>query len=91
VNRNVMGPAAPYKDRPEYVLAQQYANDIADLLAPQVGQARKPKLEAPRPPAAALVRPAAGGSARGRRRAPKAALAAAAGRWSRRQRRRRRG
>jgi sulfite reductase (ferredoxin) len=38
VNRNVMGPAAPYHSRPEYVLAQQYANDIADLLAPQVGR-----------------------------------------------------
>jgi len=37
VNRNVMGPAAPYKNRPEYVLAQQYANDFADLLAPQSG------------------------------------------------------
>lgn len=37
VNRNVMGPAAPYKNKPEYMLAQQYANDIADLLAPQSG------------------------------------------------------
>lgn len=37
VNRNVMGPAAPFKDKPEYMLAQQYANDIADLLAPQSG------------------------------------------------------
>ncbi len=37
VNRNVMGPAAPYKNRPDYMLAQQYANDIADLLAPQSG------------------------------------------------------
>lgn len=37
VNRNVMGPAAPYVNKPEYVLAQQYANDIADLLAPQSG------------------------------------------------------
>jgi sulfite reductase (ferredoxin) len=35
VNRNVMGPAAPYKSRPEYDIAQQVANDIADLLAPQ--------------------------------------------------------
>lgn len=37
VNRNVMGPAAPYLNKPEYVLAQKYANDIADLLAPQSG------------------------------------------------------
>jgi sulfite reductase (ferredoxin) len=37
VNRNVMGPAAPFKDKPEYMFAQQYANDIADLLAPQSG------------------------------------------------------
>lgn len=29
--------AAPYANKPEYVLAQQYANDIADLLAPQSG------------------------------------------------------
>lgn len=31
-----MGPAAPYVDRPEYMYAQECANDIADLLAPQV-------------------------------------------------------
>src|SRR5690349_9088401 len=37
VNRNVMGPAAPFVNKSEYVLAQQYANDIADLLAPQSG------------------------------------------------------
>lgn len=37
VNRNVMGPAAPFKNKPEYVLAQKCANDIADLLAPQSG------------------------------------------------------
>lgn len=37
VNRNVMGPAAPFKDKPEYAYAQQVANDIADLLAPQSG------------------------------------------------------
>lgn len=37
VNRNVMGPAAPYKSRPEYVQAQKTANDLADLLAPQSG------------------------------------------------------
>ncbi|HEY9642485.1 MAG TPA: sulfite reductase, ferredoxin dependent [Coleofasciculaceae cyanobacterium] len=35
INRNVMAPAAPYKDRPEYVLARDYADRIADLLAPQ--------------------------------------------------------
>lgn len=29
--------AAPYVNKPEYMLAQQYANDIADLLAPQSG------------------------------------------------------
>ena len=28
---------APYVNKPEYVLAQQYANDLADLLAPQSG------------------------------------------------------
>lgn len=37
VNRNVTGAGAPYKNKPEYVLAQKYANDIADLLAPQSG------------------------------------------------------
>lgn len=37
VNRNVLGPAAPWKNKSEYVLAQKYANDIADLLAPQSG------------------------------------------------------
>lgn len=37
VNRNVMAPPAPYVDRPEYKLADKYANDIADLLAPQSG------------------------------------------------------
>jgi sulfite reductase (ferredoxin) len=37
VNRNVMSPPAPYTNRPEYALAEQYANDIADLLAPQSG------------------------------------------------------
>ncbi len=35
LNRNVMAPPAPYKDRPEYLLAQEYANNIADLLRPQ--------------------------------------------------------
>lgn len=37
LNRNVMAPPAPYKNRPEYQYAWQYANDIADLLAPQAG------------------------------------------------------
>jgi sulfite reductase (ferredoxin) len=37
VNRNVMSPPAPYTNRPDYALAERYANDIADLLAPQSG------------------------------------------------------
>ncbi len=37
LNRNVMAPPAPYKNRPEYLLAQEYANNIADLLTPQTG------------------------------------------------------
>ncbi len=37
LNRNVMAPAAPYKDRPEYQYAWEYANNIADLLTPQTG------------------------------------------------------
>jgi sulfite reductase (ferredoxin) len=39
VNRNVMAPPAVYsaESRPDYALAQKYANDIADLLAPQSG------------------------------------------------------
>ena len=37
VNRNVLSPPAPFKDRPEYVHAEQLAHDIADLLAPQSG------------------------------------------------------
>jgi len=39
VNRNVMAPPAVYSEesRPDYALAQKYANDIADLLAPQSG------------------------------------------------------
>ncbi|NJN04557.1 MAG: sulfite reductase, ferredoxin dependent [Leptolyngbyaceae cyanobacterium RM1_1_2] len=37
INRNVMAPPAPYKDRPEYVYARQYADNIADLLTPQAG------------------------------------------------------
>lgn len=35
LNRNVMAPPAPYKNRPDYRLAQQYADNIADLLRPQ--------------------------------------------------------
>lgn len=37
LNRNVMAPPAPYKNRPEYQLAWEYANKIADLLTPQTG------------------------------------------------------
>lgn len=37
LNRNVMAPPAPYKNRPEYVYAQEYANHIADLLTPHTG------------------------------------------------------
>lgn len=35
LNRNVMAPPAPYKNKPEYVLARKYATNIADLLTPQ--------------------------------------------------------
>ncbi len=37
LNRNVMAPPAPFKNRPEYQYAWQYANNIADLLTPQTG------------------------------------------------------
>ncbi|MGF1495220.1 MAG: sulfite reductase, ferredoxin dependent [Elainellaceae cyanobacterium] len=37
LNRNVMAPPAPYKHRPEYEYARDYANRIADLLTPQSG------------------------------------------------------
>ncbi len=37
LNRNVMAPPAPYKNRPEYEYAREYANNLADLLAPQTG------------------------------------------------------
>jgi sulfite reductase (ferredoxin) len=37
LNRNVMAPPAPYRNRPDYAFARQYANDIADLLTPQTG------------------------------------------------------
>jgi sulfite reductase (ferredoxin) len=35
LNRNVMAPAAPFADKPEYVIAREYADNIADLLRPQ--------------------------------------------------------
>ncbi|MEB3283013.1 MAG: sulfite reductase, ferredoxin dependent [Lyngbya sp.] len=37
LNRNVMAPPAPYRNRPEYEYASLYANQIADLLTPQTG------------------------------------------------------
>ena len=37
LNRNVMVPPAPYKNRPEYQYAWEYGNNIADLLTPQSG------------------------------------------------------
>jgi sulfite reductase (ferredoxin) len=37
LNRNVMAPPAPFKQRPEYLYARDYANRIADLLTPQTG------------------------------------------------------
>ncbi|WP_421658769.1 sulfite reductase, ferredoxin dependent [Leptothermofonsia sp. ETS-13] len=37
LNRNVMAPPAPYKNRPEYQYAWEYANNVADLLTPQTG------------------------------------------------------
>ncbi|MEQ8998949.1 MAG: sulfite reductase, ferredoxin dependent [Coleofasciculus sp. B1-GNL1-01] len=37
LNRNVMAPPAPFKTRPEYQYAWEYANKIADLLTPQTG------------------------------------------------------
>lgn len=37
LNRNVMAPPAPYKDRLDYQLAWKYADNIADLLTPQTG------------------------------------------------------
>ena len=35
LNRNVMAPPAPFADKPEYVIAREYADRIADLLRPQ--------------------------------------------------------
>ncbi|MBW4570336.1 MAG: sulfite reductase, ferredoxin dependent [Tolypothrix carrinoi HA7290-LM1] len=37
VNRNVMAPPAPFKNRPEYQYAWEYAKNISDLLKPQTG------------------------------------------------------
>ncbi|MEH1907362.1 MAG: sulfite reductase, ferredoxin dependent [Nostoc sp.] len=37
VNRNVMAPPAPFKNRPEYQYAWEYAQNIAELLSPQTG------------------------------------------------------
>jgi sulfite reductase (ferredoxin) len=37
VNRNVMAPPALFKHRPEYQYCWEYADKIADLLAPQTG------------------------------------------------------
>jgi len=37
LNRNVMAPPAPFKTRPEYQYAWEYADKIADLLTPQTG------------------------------------------------------
>lgn len=35
LNRNVMVPPAPFKNKPEYRYAREYADKIADLLTPQ--------------------------------------------------------
>ncbi|MDF5707116.1 MAG: sulfite reductase, ferredoxin dependent [Nostoc sp. S4] len=37
INRNVMAPPAPFKNRPDYQYAWEYAQNIADLLSPQTG------------------------------------------------------
>ncbi|MBF2027722.1 MAG: sulfite reductase, ferredoxin dependent [Oscillatoriales cyanobacterium C42_A2020_001] len=37
LNRNVMAPPAPFKNRPDYQYAWEYADNIADLLTPQTG------------------------------------------------------
>ncbi len=37
LNRNVMAPPAPFKTKPEYQYAWEYADKIADLLTPQTG------------------------------------------------------
>lgn len=35
VSRNVMAPPAPFKNRPDYLYAREYATHVADLLTPQ--------------------------------------------------------
>ncbi len=37
VNRNIMAPPAPYKNRSDYQYTWEYADKIADLLRPQTG------------------------------------------------------
>lgn len=37
LNRNVMAPPAPFKNKIEYQFAWEYADNIADLLTPQTG------------------------------------------------------
>lgn len=37
VNRNVMAPPAPFRNRPDYQYAYEYSHTIADLLTPQTG------------------------------------------------------
>ena len=37
LNRNVMAPAAPFKNRPAYQYAWDYANKVANLFTPQTG------------------------------------------------------
>jgi sulfite reductase (ferredoxin) len=37
LNRNVMAPPAPFKNKPEYQYAWEYADNIAHLLTPQTG------------------------------------------------------
>ena len=37
LNRNIMAPPPPYKQKREYLYAWEYANNIADLLTPQTG------------------------------------------------------
>lgn len=37
LNRNVLAPPAPFKNRSEYRYAWEYANNVADLLTPQTG------------------------------------------------------
>lgn len=37
LNRNVMAPPAPFKNKSEYQYAWEYANNLAELLTPQTG------------------------------------------------------